>query len=344
MVIALVVLLGVVVPAGYFNLMRSILPHPQPAFSMVWQEATFSTESQDPAWVSSNLSDGWNVKWAPRQTSGSYGLAVSPEGFGDLYATFRGYDSPDERGIAGIMIEKSIGSVNTEVFPYLVIEHQETSADPSLMLSFGVVNENGTYLYEKGSHTTLAWESISYDLRKLYNGTISAVSILFTNDFDPYYTGGLQHVYIREIGMYGEKAAWTITYNNKSINATLSSDQVNLRIYGSGNLTAGTIVSAQRYFEPTIALEQPRYLKVIIKTSGIDVAARMTVWTDEITSHLILLKTYNDNEWHTEIVDLSYFGLIDSQIQMIELGWQQVYDSNGSSTIWYSQLSLNQMG
>jgi len=341
--IALIVLLGVVIPAGYFNLIRSILPRPQSAFSIVWQDTTFSTESQNPAWVSSNLSDGWIVKWAPRQVTGSSGLSVSPEGFGDLYATFRGYDTPDERGVGGIMIEKLVGAVNTEVFPYLVIEHRETSADPSLMLSLGVVDENGTYLYEKGSHTTLAWERTSYDLRKLYNGTVNAVTIVFTNDFDPYYTGGTQHAYIRKIGMYEEKAAWGITYNRESINATLSSDQGNLRSYGSGNLTSGTIVSAQHLFEPTIELEGARYLKAMIKTSGIDVAARITAWTDNVGSTLILLKTYNDSEWHTEIVDLWYFGLSNSKLQMLELGWQQVYNSTGSSTVWYSQLTLNQM-
>ena len=78
-------------------------------------------------------------------------------------------------------------------------------------------------------------------------------------------------------------------------------------------------------------------------TSGIDVAARIVVWTDPNHSYMVLLKTYNDGNWHTEIIDLLYFGIPGgSYLSMIELGFTQISDGSGS-IVCYSQLSFNSL-
>lgn len=84
-------------------------------------------------------------------------------------------------------------------------------------------------------------------------------------------------------------------------------------------------------------------------TSGLDVAARIVIWTQPNLDHsyAILLKTYNDKDWHTEIIDISYYlrahsDVSTSGLSMIELGWMQVEESN-SSTVFYRQLSFNNL-
>src|SRR6267143_1228669 len=55
------------------------------------------------------------------------------------------------------------------------------------------------------------------------------------------------------------------------------------------------------------------------------VAARIVIWTVSGGPTLVLVKTYADTGWHTEVLDLRFFGLsIARPLRMIELGWQGV--------------------
>jgi histone acetyltransferase (RNA polymerase elongator complex component) len=116
-----------------------------------------------------------------------------------------------------------------------------------------------------------------------------------------------------------------------------------LEIFGNGNLTTGTIVSAQRFSNLTFNAIIDRYLNVSAATSSIDVAVRIVIWIGPLQPVIVLLKTYNDYSWHTEIIDLLSFGINVSEVYMIELGWQQVYDSANQSIVRYRQLSFNKM-
>jgi hypothetical protein len=142
-----------------------------------------------------------------------------------------------------------------------------------------------------------------------------------------------------------QTSVWRLAYD-KPVGANISSENGTLKIYASGNLSVNTIVSAQRWSGLDFNLTTYRYLKVSVKTSGLDVAARIVIWTDTDQGHVLLLKTYNDEEWHTEIIDVVFFleisSVYSSQLIMIELSWQQVNEGS-SSTASYAHLSFNNL-
>jgi hypothetical protein len=133
---------------------------------------------------------------------------------------------------------------------------------------------------------------------------------------------------------------WDLAYLGVS-NANISSENGVLTISVNGKVPKGAIVAAQRKigldFDPSLY----PYLKVYIRTSSIDVAARIVLWTDPKHAYTVLLKTYNDREWHTEIIDLRYFG-ITSKLYMVELSFFQLSDGVNSS-VSYRELSFNRM-
>jgi hypothetical protein len=138
---------------------------------------------------------------------------------------------------------------------------------------------------------------------------------------------------------------WKLSYN-RPVNANISSENETLKIYTSGNLSQDTIVAAQRFSGLDFDLTVYRYLKVSVETSGLDVAARIVIWTDPNHGYVVLLKTYNDHEWHTEIIDLVFFlsgiGVSSSGLSEIELSIQQVHDGS-NSVASYRQLSFNSL-
>jgi hypothetical protein len=141
--------------------------------------------------------------------------------------------------------------------------------------------------------------------------------------------------------LYKNPPQWEVAYNYP-VNASISNENGILRVFGNGDLKAGTLVSAQRTSNLGFDFDKYRYLNVSIMTSGLDVAARIVIWTkpDPEKVYTVLLKTYNDKNWHTEIIDLTYW--VGSGLFMIELGWSQVYEGS-SNTVCYSQLSFNSL-
>jgi hypothetical protein len=142
-----------------------------------------------------------------------------------------------------------------------------------------------------------------------------------------------------------QTSEWKLAYN-RPIDANMSSEDGILKICASGKLSEYTIVAAQRWSGLDFNLTKYRYLKVSVMTSGLAVAARIVIWTDPDHGYVVLLKTYNDNEWHTEIFDVVFFldnsGASSLQLVMIELSWQQVNEGS-SSAACYSQLSFNSL-
>ena len=117
-----------------------------------------------------------------------------------------------------------------------------------------------------------------------------------------------------------------------------------MNVSASGDLSEGLLVSAQRRNSLSINTAMYKYLMISVRTSSLNIATRVVVWPDQnvINSRTVLLKTYNDNEWHTEIVDLSYF-VVSTNIFMIELGFEQVYPSNANEWVTYKELSFNSL-
>jgi hypothetical protein len=335
-----VILLSVIIitPIVYLVILNMVITKGGVGFRVGWEDSMFQTKYSEPGWFDSNFTQGWSINW----TNVNSGFAVE-DGFADLYATFNGSNPTHPLGISVIFMQKSIDPIDTSVYPYLVVRHRASSSDSSLALSFALIDSEQTVHLGSYYHTSTSWTNLEVNVGTLYNGTVKGILILFMNGFNPNYSGGLQHAYLQAIGLYKNPPAWTPAYSNQ-VNANISSYNGILRVSGNGNLKAGTIVSAQRTSNLDFDLDKYRYLNVSIISSGLDVAARIVIWTapDPSKAYAVLLKTYNDKNWHTEMIDLSYFGINGAGLFMIELSWMQVYDGS-SSIVCYSQLSFNSL-
>jgi hypothetical protein len=337
--LTIIVLISVIIlfPIAYLTFLNTAFPQNGIVFSAGLKDASFQTEYSEPGWYDSNFSQGWNINW----TNANSGFTVGG-GVIDLFVTFNGYNPTHERGISGIIIQKSVDHINTAIYPYLVIRHKESSSDPSLTFSFAIIDDSGDAHLGAWYHASNSWTNLEVNLTETYSGILNGILIFFTNDFNPNYSGGVQHTYVQLIGLYRSLPTWTLAYSNP-VNANISSENGVLEVSAKGDITTGTIISVQRVSGLDLDFTKYRYVNVSIMTSGIDVAARVVVWTDPSHIYTILLKTYNDKNWHTEIIDLSYFGIYSSShLFMIELGLLQISEGS-NSTVCYSQLSFNSL-
>jgi hypothetical protein len=337
--LTIIVLISVIIlfPIAYLTFLNTAIPQNGIVFSAGLKDASFQTEYSEPGWYDSNFSQGWNINW----TSTNSGLTVTG-GVIDLYVAFNGYNPSQERGVSGIIIQKSIDHINTAIYPYLVIRHKESSSDQSLTFSFAIIDDKGGAHLGAWYHASTSWTNLEVNLTETYSGIVSRILIFFTNSFNPNYSGGVQHTYVQLIGLYGSPPTWTLA-SNTPVNATISSENSVLKVSANGDTETGTIISAQRVSGLDLDFTKYRYVNVSIMTSGIDVAARVVVWTDSSHLYPILLKTYNDKNWHIEIIDLSYFGIYSSShLFMIGLGLLQISEGS-NSTVCYSQLSFNSL-
>jgi hypothetical protein len=282
-----------------------------------------------------SFTEGWTVAWRLGQEEGESCFEN-----GRLYATFKGYNTDHERGVSGIMVQKPV-KIDTTFYPYVVIRHKESSSDPALMFSFGVTDEKGNWYDAGWYHTSVDWTYLEIDMSRIYLGNITSISVRLTNDFDPTYSGGMQSAYIESICFYKEPPDWSLVYLGIS-NTSISSKDGTLTISVNGEAPKDSMVVAQKKrdlnFDPSLY----PYLKVSIRTSSINVATRIVLWTDPEHAYTVLLKTYNDGEWHTEIIDLRYFGIASTKLYMIELSLLQLSDGINSS-VSYRELSFNRM-
>lgn len=334
----------VITPIVYLAILNTVVPEGNVAFLAGWEDNSFQSEYSGVGWSDSNFSQGWTINW----TNVNSGFAVDG-GVADLNATFNGYNPTHELGISGIFIQKRIiDHLDTSNYPYLVIRNKESSSDSSLALSFALVDDKGIVHQGYAAHTSTSWTDLGANLTEVYSGIVKGILVLFMNSFNPNYSGGLQHAYVQAITFYQNPPAWKLAYNNP-LNASIFSNNGLLEVFGNGDIERGNIVSAQRTTDLEFDLNEYRYLNVSVMTSGLDVAARIVIWTQPNLDHsyAILLKTYNDKDWHTEIIDISYYlrahsDVSTSGLSMIELGWMQVEESN-SSTVFYRQLSFNNL-
>lgn len=127
--------------------------------------------------------------------------------------------------------------------------------------------------------------------------------------------------------------------SNSPVNGGISNENGPLRVFMNGSASVDDIVAAQRTQDLPSELGSQEYLMVSIMASSINVAARIVVWTSPQQPHVILLKTYNDSDWHIEIVSLRFFD-ISGSIFMIELSMQRLQTSSSNEWVLYKQLSM----
>jgi hypothetical protein len=164
---------------------------------------------------------------------------------------------------------------------------------------------------------------------------LTALNLLIPHSGLKFYAGWADSLF--------QASVWNLGYD-RPVDANMSSENGVLKVSAVGDISSGTLVAAQRWSGLDFNMSEYKYLKVSIMTSGITVAARIVIWTDN--PYVVLLKTYNDHEWHTEVLDVVYtlsnMGATSLRPGMIELSWQQVTEGF-NSTVYYSQLSFNSL-
>lgn len=146
------------------------------------------------------------------------------------------------------------------------------------------------------------------------------------------------------------EAGWTdpvffegwIFVANAPVDGYLNNSQGYLAINTDRVLNPGVIVAAQRRTLPPLDISQYPFLVVSIKTPSSLIAARIVVWLDPGQGITLLAKTYADREWHTEVIDLRFFGLSGTiQPFMLELtGWVIERPTTEVTIVMFRELML----
>jgi hypothetical protein len=143
---------------------------------------------------------------------------------------------------------------------------------------------------------------------------------------------------VKSIAVYQHAPNWKLV-SDRPVNATLTTQDHVLSIWLSNTAPNGTLIAAQRVGGLAFDLSSVDSLKVSIRTSSVSAAARIVVWTDDGKDHLILLKTYNDNQWHNEIIQLKAFGVYGRMLVAVQLGMMS-FNSETPLTVSYKDLSF----
>ncbi len=116
-------------------------------------------------------------------------------------------------------------------------------------------------------------------------------------------------------------AGWTVKAS-AGANAFFTVSNGVLSLVSTTSVTPQQFVAADSPNLSQVDLPKYPYLIVSVKAPAYFVAARIGFVTEQRGLALVLVKTYPDTNWHTEVIDLRFFGLADGgPVQMIELGW-----------------------
>ncbi len=139
-------------------------------------------------------------------------------------------------------------------------------------------------------------------------------------------------------------AGWTITASAGASAFFTVSNGV-LSLVSTTSITPQQFVAADSPNLSQVDLPKYPFLIVSIKAPAYFVAARIGIVTEERGLALVLVKTYPDTDWHTEVIDLRFFGLSDgARIQMIELGWLGVeHPAPAGTLVQFQDLKLGSL-
>ncbi len=141
-------------------------------------------------------------------------------------------------------------------------------------------------------------------------------------------------------------SGWTANAS-QGTSAVLSVSNGTLSVISAATVTPQQFVAADSPNLPAVDISRYHFLIVSIRAPAYYVGARIAILTGTGGPTLVLVKTYADTEWHTEVIDLRFFGLsIATPLRMIELGWQGVETPAPATThVEFQGLSLaKQMG
>ena len=118
-----------------------------------------------------------------------------------------------------------------------------------------------------------------------------------------------------------------------------------LKVTANESLPYYGVVTAQKLDDFVVNVTTYNYLVVSVKTSSVFTAARIVVWPHStgMAQKEVLLKTYDDNEWHTEVVDLSSIFGLSGDIVGLELGFKSIDPSVSSQSVCFKQLSFSRL-
>jgi hypothetical protein len=116
-------------------------------------------------------------------------------------------------------------------------------------------------------------------------------------------------------------AGWTVN-SSAGASAFISVSNGVLSVVSTTSVTPQQFVAAD---SPNLSqVDRARYpfLLIAIRAPAYFVAARIGIATEQRGLVLVLVKTFPDSGWHTEVIDLRFFGLADGKgLLVIELGW-----------------------
>jgi hypothetical protein len=137
-------------------------------------------------------------------------------------------------------------------------------------------------------------------------------------------------------------ADWKLA-SNAPVEGSLDAENGTLVVSAIGPVANHTIVTAQLFLntDKFVDLATYNYLKVSVRTSSIDVAARIVIRSNTTEIKEVLMKTYNDNEWHTEVVDLSGTFALSGMVVGVEMGFMMINTAKSGAWANFRQLSLN---
>jgi hypothetical protein len=128
-------------------------------------------------------------------------------------------------------------------------------------------------------------------------------------------------------------SGWRVN-TTQGTSAALSVSNGTLSVISTATVAPYQFVAADSSNLTPVDISRFHFLIVSIRAPAYFVAARVVVWTGSDGAIVLLVKTYADTGWHTEVIDLRFFGLsITRPLRMFELGWQGVERTAPSGSI-----------
>jgi len=136
-------------------------------------------------------------------------------------------------------------------------------------------------------------------------------------------------------------SGWTVNVS-QGTSAFLAVSNGTLSVISAGTVTTEQFAAADSPNLSAANITKYPFLIVSVKAPAYYVAARIGIWTGKGPLLLVLVKTYPDTAWHTEVVDLRSFGVSwETPIRTLQLGWTSVERSApGGTQVEFQGLEL----
>ncbi len=136
-------------------------------------------------------------------------------------------------------------------------------------------------------------------------------------------------------------SGWTANAS-QGTSALLSVTNGSLSVISAGTVTPQQFVAAESPNLSAANVTRYPFLIVSVREPAYYVAGRIGIWTGKGDFILVLVKTYADTAWHTEVIDLRFFGLSwETPVRTLQLGWTSVErPAPGGTQVMFRGLEL----